>query len=96
MAAELSTGILAMASVKDAPVSVSMLVLKMDAQFLKKATGKIVFRCVQGEEIAKAVEESVATGKGKTVSVKSIGMDKAGNQVAEFNFTWTFKPKKPI
>lgn len=93
MAAELSTGILAMASVYDAPISVSMLVLNMDAQFTKKATGRIVFRCEQGVEITKQIEASVAEGEGKTVKVKSVGVDKDGNQVAEFHFTWTFKPK---
>jgi len=93
MAAELSTGILAMAAVYEAPVPVSMLVFDMNAKFTKKATGRIVFKCEQGDEIIKAVEASVTDGEGKTVSVKSLGIDKAGNQVAEFNFTWTFKPK---
>lgn len=94
MAAELSTGILAMAAVYEASVPVSMLVFDMNAQFTKKATNKIVFKCEQGEEISKAVEASVADGEGRTVTVKSVGSDKNGVQVAEFNFTWTFKPKK--
>lgn len=93
MAAELSTGILAMASVYEAPVAVSLLVLNMEGKFTKKATGRIVFRCEQGAEIDKAVKESIAEGEGKTVTVRSVGMDLAGNQVAEFHFTWTFKPK---
>lgn len=94
MAAELSTGILAFAAVYDAPVPVSMLVFDMNAQFIKKATSRIVFKCNQGEEISKAVAESVADGDSRTVTVKSVGRDKNGVQVAEFNFTWTFKPKK--
>lgn len=93
MAAELSTGLLAIAAVYDASVPVSMLVFDMNAKFTKKATGRIVFKCEQGDEISKAVEASVADGEGKTVSVKSVGRDKDGIQVAEFNFTWTFKPK---
>ncbi len=93
MAAELSTGILAMASVFEASVPVSMLVYDMNAQFTKKATGRIIFKCEQGEEISKAVEESLADGEGKIVTVKSVGRNQEGVQVAEFHFTWTFKPK---
>ncbi|MCD6179546.1 MAG: DUF4442 domain-containing protein [Bacteroidales bacterium] len=94
MAAELSTGILAMASIGDAPVPISMLVYDMNAKFTKKATGKIVFKCEQGEDITKAVEDSLSDGEGKIVTVKSVGRNEEGVQVAEFNFTWTFKPKK--
>lgn len=94
MAAELSTAILAMASIYDAQVPVSMLVFDMNANFTKKATSRIVFHCDQADDVVKAVEESVATGEGKTVTVKSVGNDTNGEQVAEFNFTWTFKPKK--
>ncbi|MFH1000073.1 MAG: DUF4442 domain-containing protein [Bacteroidota bacterium] len=93
MAAELSTGILAMAAVYDSRVAVSMLVFDMNAKFIKKAKGKIVFKCEQGEEIAKTVEACVLENVGKTVTVSSVGVDKAGNTVAEFHFTWTFKPK---
>ncbi len=93
MAAELSTGILAMASIYDAKVPVSMLVYDMNAEFTKKATSKIIFKCEQGEEISKAVAESLADGEGKIVTVKSVGRNNDGVQVAEFNFTWTFKPK---
>lgn len=93
MAAELSTGILAMASIYDATVPVSMLVYDMNAAFTKKATSRIIFKCEQGEEISKAVKASLADGEGKIVTVKSVGRNKEGIQVAEFNFTWTFKPK---
>ncbi|MBN1651510.1 MAG: DUF4442 domain-containing protein [Bacteroidales bacterium] len=93
MAAELSTGILAMASIYDADIPISMLVFNMDASFMKKATSRIVFKCVQGDDIAKALQASIADGEGKTVKVKSIGVDQSGIQVAEFHFTWTFKPK---
>lgn len=93
MAAELSTAVLAMASIYDARVPVSMLVYDMDAHFTKKATSRIVFHCEQSQELVKAVEECVTTGEGKTATVKSIGKDINGAQVAEFNFTWTFKPK---
>lgn len=93
MAAELSTAVLAMEPIFAAPIPVSMLVYDMDAKFTKKATSRIVFRCDQAEDVVKAVEESIASSEGRTVTVKTVGKDKNGDQVAEFNFTWTFKPK---
>ncbi|MEN8120325.1 MAG: DUF4442 domain-containing protein [Bacteroidota bacterium] len=93
MAAELSTGILALTSVKTASKPVSMLVFAMSANFTKKAKGKIVFSCYEGKEIEETIEESIQTGEGKTITVRSKGIDKKGAEVAEFKFTWTFKPK---
>jgi len=93
MAAELSSGILALANVQAASKPVSMLVFDMSANFTKKAKSKIVFTCKQGKEIAEAIEESIRTGEGKIVTVSTIGVDEVGDQVAEFKFTWTFKVK---
>lgn len=93
MAAELSTGILALTSVQVASKPVSMLVFDMNANFTKKAKSKIIFTCTQGIEISQAIEESIKTGEGKTVTVNTVGIDESGDQVAEFNFTWTFKVK---
>jgi len=93
MAAELSSGILALAAIQDFSKPVSMLVLDMKALFLKKAKSKITFRCEDGEKISKAISESLETGEGQTVEVFTAGTDKNGEIVAEFSFTWTFKPK---
>lgn len=93
MAAELATGILAMASIRDFSVPVSMLVLEMKAQFQKKARTKITFRCIEGDKIMEAITKSIETGEGQTAEVTSSGYDTDGDIVAEFKFTWTFKPK---
>ncbi len=93
MAAELSSGILAMALVTDAPKAVSMLVLNMKASFSKKARTTVRFECMDGEKIEKAITESLETGEGKTVDVQAVGFDEEGDEVARFVFTWTFKPK---
>ena len=95
MAAELSSGILALALVTDAPKPVSMLVLNMKASFTKKARTKISFKCNDGKKIEDAIKESLLTGEGKTVDVSSVGYDEQGDEVAKFTFTWTFKPKNP-
>jgi len=94
MAAELATGILAMAAVKDAPLPVSMLVLQMKSSFHKKATSKIIFSCNDGQAIAHAITKAVEDGEGHTINAKSVGKNKEGQVVSEFEFTWTFKAKK--
>ena len=93
MAAELSSGILALAEVYEASKPVSMLVLNMKASFTKKARTKVIFTCDDGDKIRNAITASIKTGEGQTVDVVSVGIDKGGNQVAVFTFTWTFKPK---
>jgi hypothetical protein len=94
MAAEMSTGILAMAHIYQRQPSVSMLVLKVESNFLKKAVGVTSFVCTDGLAIKKTIEESIATGQGKTIVTKSIGTNAANEIVAEFEITWSFKGKK--
>lgn len=94
MAAELSTGILAMAAIDDYDVAVSMLVLDMKAGFTKKARTKITFTCQEGKKLSAAVAKSIETGEGQTAEVMTIGLDEEGDEVARFYFTWTFKPKR--
>lgn len=93
MAAELSTGIMAMAAVKDTGLPVSMLVLNMKSSFLKKATTPITFACNQGLDIAATIQKTIDTGEGQTITVKSIGQNSQKEIVSEFEFTWTFKLK---
>ncbi|WP_240676235.1 PaaI family thioesterase [Botryobacter ruber] len=94
MAAELSTGVLCMMHVFQSVPAVSMLVVHMEADFIKKATGKITFVCEDGKQIREAVEQAKATGEGQTVIATSTGTDEAGKEVARFSFTWSFKVKR--
>jgi hypothetical protein len=71
-----------------------MLVLKMKADFLKKARTKIIFHCEDAEKIKESIAKSIETGQGETIEVSSAGYDTSGDKVAEFIFEWTFKPKK--
>jgi Domain of unknown function (DUF4442) len=94
MAAEMSTGALALAHLYKRKPSVAMLLIKLEADYFKKATDKTSFVCNDGELIRKAIEESVATGEARTVKAKSTGTNKAGEAVAEFFITWSFKARK--
>jgi hypothetical protein len=68
-------------------------VVKLEAQFVKKATGLTTFTCEDGLLIQQAVKEAAASGKGTIVTARSVGRDKNGDIIAEFNITWSFKAK---
>ena len=93
MAAELASGMQAMMHVQGGS-PVSMLVVKLEGDFTKKAVGLITFTCPDGALIAQAVAESRATGEGRTVVCISTGMDEAGDVVAVFKLTWSFRAKR--
>lgn len=93
MAAEMSTGILAMAHVRGRQPSISMLIAGMESNFHKKATGMTHFTCNDGDNLQQAIERAVQTGTGQTIRVYAKGENTAGETVAEFWFTWSFKTK---
>jgi hypothetical protein len=93
MAAELASGIQAMLHTQGGG-AVSTLVVGLQADFSKKAVGLITFTCPDGAAIAQAVAKSRATGEGRTVVCTSTGRDEAGDVVAVFQVTWSFKAKR--
>ncbi len=93
MAAEMSTGVLAMAHIYEQTPQMSMLVIKTEGTYLKKATGITTFTCEDGLLIENAIREAMASGKGTSVSARSVGTDKNGEVVAEFIISWSFKAK---
>lgn len=93
MAAELSSGILALSVVNEINAPVSMLVLNMKSDFLKKAKTKITFSCEDGKKISKAIDKCLESGEGEIIEVQTSGYDITGDKVADFWFTWTFKRK---
>jgi hypothetical protein len=93
MAAEMSTGVLAMSHVYKRQPPISMLVVGMEANYFKKATGITRFRCTDGLAIKSAIEQAIATNEGQIIKARSLGTNKAGEEVAEFFITWSFKVK---
>ena len=94
MAAEMSTGLLAMMNTYKSTPAISMLVTGLEAAYFKKATGTTTFTCAEGLAITQTIEEAVATGEGKIIKIKSTGKNDKGELVAEFFITWSFKAKK--
>ncbi|WP_158841841.1 DUF4442 domain-containing protein [Polaribacter sp. L3A8] len=94
MAAEMPTGVLVMKAIDDSKQKVSMLVTKQEAEFFKKATGKILFSCKGGNEIREAIQKSIATGEGQVIVLTSEGKNKEGVIVSRFQFHWSLRVKK--
>lgn len=94
MAAELATGAMMMASIKESGQRVSMLVANNKANFSKKARGRITFTCNDGLACKEAINKTIATGEGQTIWMQSIGVDKTGDVVSTFDFEWTVKVKQ--
>lgn len=93
MAGEMSTGVLGMAHLYKANPPVSMLVLKVESEYFKKAIARTTFVCEDGELFKKMISEAIATGEARTVRARSIGRNKEGEVVCEMYVTWSFKAK---
>jgi hypothetical protein len=93
MAAEMSTGVLAMAHTYKQNPAVSMLVLKIEGNFMKKANSLTTFTCEDGQLVTQLVNDAMASGKPTTATMRSTGKNEEGDTVAEFAITWTFKVK---
>lgn len=96
MAAEMSTGVLALAHIYKRQPAVSMLVLKVEGNFIKKATGITAFTCEDGSAIKKTIEDAIFSNEGKIITARSYGRNAAGEIVADFAITWSFKVKSNI
>lgn len=94
MAAELSTGALMIDRIQDSERNISMLVANNNANFSKKATGKITFTCADGHLIKEALDKTIETGEGQTIWMKSVGVNVDGLVVSTFNFEWTVRLKR--
>lgn len=91
MAAEMSTGALALAATEQAPQSVAMLIVGLEAQFGKKAASEATFVCEDGAGAFAAVEKALASGEPQTWNGVTVGRLANGDEVSRFVFTWSFK-----
>lgn len=93
MAAEMASGMLVFGQVYKRKPSISMLVIKMEVEFVKKATGIILFTCNEGQKIQDQINQSIQDGEAKTFICTSTGKNELGETVAVFNITWSVKAK---
>ncbi len=95
MAAEMSTGLLALMQLFQRKPAVSMLVVKLEAGYFRKATGITRFTCEAGKDLERIVDECIRNGEPRTYVATATGRNKDGELVAEFFITWSFKVKGP-
>jgi hypothetical protein len=93
MAAEMSTGMAGMMHTTNAKPSIAILVVGLEAEFVKKATGLTIFTCEDSNKILSTIEDAIASGEGRTVKCVSTGRSESGDVIAKFNVTWSFKAR---
>jgi hypothetical protein len=93
MAAELTTGALVIKKIRESKKNISMLVTNHTGSFSKKATGKITFTCNDGHVIQQALNETIETGEGKTIIMRSVGINENGEEVSRYEFEWSVRLK---
>jgi hypothetical protein len=91
MAAEMSTGVPALALTQSTDTSVALLVREIHGSFTRKAVGATLFRFDDVEGMRAAVESAAASGESTSFTAGSTGRLADGNVVAEFAVTWSFK-----
>ena len=93
MAAELSTGVLALLATKGRDPSVAVIIVSMRADFKIKAIGTITFTCSDGEKLFQAVDKAIETREPQTATATTIGKNENGEIVSTCEFTWSFKER---
>jgi hypothetical protein len=91
MAAELTTGALIINKIKSSGKNIAMLLVKNDASYFKKATGKITFECSEGLLIDEVINKAIHSGLGEQVTLNVVGKNSEDVEVSRFNFTWSMK-----
>lgn len=93
MAAELSTASPCLLAVKGHHPTVAFIIVDLKATFYKKATDRVWFTCLDGENAFQAVQKAIETGQPQQATFKTSGAMKDGTVVSEFELTWSFKQR---
>jgi hypothetical protein len=91
MAAEMSTGMFGMMMTNESSPSVSMLVTRVDSEFVKKATGITTFTCSDGKAINEIIEKAILTGEGQDFVASTVGTSESGEVESRFKVQWSFR-----
>ncbi len=70
-----------------------MLVIHIEADFLKKAADTLTFTCINGTAFQSAIEMALDTGEAQSFQAESIATLPDGREAAKVRITWSFKRK---
>jgi hypothetical protein len=90
--AELSTGALLQCHLADHG-RWSMLVVRAEVDFIKKATSTVRFSCDQGALISQNIQEAEGTQQPMAFVLKSKGYDRSGELCCTARIHWSIKKK---
>ncbi|RJE75359.1 hypothetical protein BGP76_11710 [Reichenbachiella sp. MSK19-1] len=91
MAAELSTGVLALTATQGVKPKILTIIVENKAEFLKQAKERIYFTCADAQKMLAGVEQAKKSTESVTVSARVEGKTKSGTLVSVFHFSWNFK-----
>lgn len=91
MCAELTTGFPAFHYIQTRGLNVAMLLVGMNAQFEKKALGRITFECSQVGQLYDLLRHLNPEMGASKITLISIGYNSKKEIIARFEFTWSFK-----
>ena len=88
--ADLACGMLGLYHIRESGKNITLVFKDMKADFLKRPDKDVNFICIQGEEVKKIVEDTIATGERKSIPMK---IDAICNdeKVCEFILTLSLK-----
>ena len=95
MAAELTTGSDAVLATIGKKEKVSTILVSTKADFFKKATSVSMFVCEDWLVFESAVNKAIKTNLPQKATGKAIGLNSSSENIAYFEFTWSFKVNEP-
>lgn len=93
MAAEMSTGAPALWFIEQSGAPLASLVTAISARFTKKATTKASFVFSDGAAMRAAIDRAAKTGEPVVFTARSVGTQRDGTRIAEFDVEWSFKKR---
>ena len=91
-AGELSTGVLALTHLQGKP-PVSMLVVRVESEFYKKASEVLHFTCEDGNALKQTIATALETDEAQVFRAASTGRLPDGTKASRVWITWSFKRK---
>ncbi len=93
MAAEMSSGALLIMYTHKQKPSIAMIIVNCTGNFVKKATDITTFTCNDGQKIKQAIKAAIDKEEPQLIECHMQGVNEAGEEVANFTFTWSVKAR---